>query len=57
MTHLQLNQLSSFPRSVTGLQWESVHAVTMSTEQNPAEKLPHIPTLAVLAEDIRNMHN
>lgn len=56
MTPLQLNQLSSLSQSVTGLQWESVHPVTMLTEQDLPEKLPDIPTLAVLAQDIRNKH-
>lgn len=56
MTHLQLNQLSSLLQSVTGLQWERVHPVTMPTEQDLAQKLPDIPTLAVLAQDIRNKH-
>lgn len=56
MTHLQLNQLSSLSQSVTGLQWESVHPLTMPAEQDLAEKLPDIPTLAVLAQDIRNKH-
>lgn len=42
MTHLQLNQLGSLPQSVTGLQQESVHPVTMPTEQDLAEKLPDI---------------
>lgn len=56
MTPLQLNQLSSLPQSVTGLQCESVHPVTMLTEQDLPEKLPDIPTLAVLAQDIRNKH-
>lgn len=56
MTCLQLNQLSSLPQSVTGPQWESVLPVTMPTEQDLPEKLPDVPTLAVLAEGIRNKH-